>query len=601
MVKFWKLACVIAALSATLALAEGQTTRSQIPSTARPSTPQPTVPRDITVNRFPPSQFWPPIRRRVTCENLKNLKLPHAQILSAQTIPAGAYTPPPPPPTVTLYNLPAFCRVVGMSAPTANSTIGFEVWLPLGGKYNGKYEQVGNGGFAGQVAYSALAEGIRRGYATASTDDGHQGFQDPTFAQISPDKITDFGWRALKETADKAKTIIGAFYGVAPAYSYFFGCSDGGREALMEAERYPNDFDGIIASAPANYWTHQFTGIAWNVQAAFDHTTLAGLVPPAKLAILSSAVRAQCAGHDGGLPGDKFLTDPRMCIIDWSTIACAPGQNPATCLSPAQVAAVKAIYAGPNPPWTSTHIFPGFEPGAEDDPADWQFWITGPSGLPPFPTFGLQTFFGEGFFANFVFHVPVYNLMLFNFTTDLAAADALAPTMNSTDPNLAPFRAHGGKLIQYAGWADSAVAPRNSINYYEAVRSALGSISYADQQNFYRLFLAPGMGHCSGGPGPNAFGNIPEAPAPVADADHDVLMALERWREIGVAPPKIVATKYVGDNPAGGVDYQRPLCPYPQMPRYDGMGLDPKSASSWSCHAPREIIKRVGFPVTPFH
>jgi feruloyl esterase len=319
--------------------------------------------------------------------------------------------------------------------------------------------------------------------------------------------------------------------------------------------------------------------------------SFAPLLPPASIAVLSAGVRAQCAGHDGGLPTDKFLNDPRVCTINWSLIQCAPGQNPVTCLSAAQIAAVKAIYAGPKNPVTSAQIYPGYEPGSEDDPGAWKSWITGPVGIGPFPTFGLGAFFGEGFFANFVFGVPVYNMMLFNFTTDVAAADTLAPTLNAADPNLAPFRAHGGKLIQYAGWADPAVSPRDGIGYYEQVRSTAGS-SYADQQSFYRLFMAPGMCHCAGGPGANAFGNASTSPPAVMDADHDVLLALERWRETGVPPNTIIATKYIADNPAAGIDFQRPLCVYPLVSRYLGAPNDPKAASSYNCFG--------RFPIRPF-
>jgi hypothetical protein len=524
-----------------------------------------------------------------TCAGLVKLPLPHAAITSSQLIPAGSYSPAP---GSAYANLPEFCRVVGVSTPTPNSKIGFEVWLPTGTSYNGKFRQVGNGGFAGSIIYDDLADGIRRGYATASTDDGHQGFQDPTFAKNSPDRIADFGWRAVKETTDKSKAIIWAFTGTTPKFSYFTGCSDGGREALITAQRNPSDFDGIIAGAPANHWTHQFAGLGWDVQAAYDHTTFAASLPPPALAVLSAGGRAQCAGKDGGLPTDKFLTDPRLCAINWTTIQCTAGQDPATCLSAAQVAAVKAIYAGPKNPVTHKQIYPGYEPGSEDQAGMWQFWITGPLGVGPFPTFGLGTFYGEGFFANFVFNVALYNLMTFNFASDMTAADALAPDLNATNADLSAFRAHGGKLIEYVGWADPGVAPQDTINYYENVRTTL-SLTYAEQQSFHRLFVVPGMGHCSGGPGATVFGNAPKVPAPVQDADHDVLKALELWRENGVAPQKITATKYVADTPASGIAFQRPICPYPQLPRYGGKPLDPNSASSYTCQA-RLAIRPVG-------
>ena len=516
-----------------------------------------------------------------TCASLMSTPLAHAQILSAQEVTTGSFTPPGGTP---LTGLPVFCRVVGISTPTPVSKIGFEVWLPVGAAYNDRYEQVGNGGFAGAEDYGALAEGIRRGYATAGTDDGHQGAQNPSFALNNPEGIKDFGWRALEETTQKAKTLIKAFTGAEPKFSYFIGCSDGGREALMEAQRFPDDFDGIIAEAPANYWTHLFVTAGWSVQAAYNHNVpFVELVPPESLQVLSVEIRRQCAGHDGGLASDKFLTDPRACHINWWELQCGQGGSPPYCLSALQVVAVKKIYAGSVNPVTHAQIYPGYEPGAEDDPLDWKLWITGPSGAPPFPTFGLDAFFGEGYFANFVFDVPIYNLMNLNFTSDVAASDALAPELNSTDPDLAPFRKHGGKLIEVQGWADSGVAPQNGINYFESVRSALGGISYADLGQFYRLFMAPGMAHCGGGPGANAFGNTSLSPPASPDAEHDVLRALVRWREMNVAPDAIVATKYVNDNPAMGIAFQRPICPYPKLPRYDGVGLDPKLATSFSC------------------
>lgn len=539
------------------------------------TTPSDTIPSAQDLSRFQ-------IRKPIACDQLIHLGLVHTDIVSAQIIPAGSYTPVAG--GTTFKNLPSFCRVVGFSHPSKVSNIGFEVWMPLGKKYNQRFEQVGNGGFAGVIGYDDLAAGIRRGFATASTDDGHQGFQDSTFARGEPEKIIDFGYRAIKETTDRAKALIQAFYAAAPKFSYFVGCSDGGREALMTAQRNPNDFDGIIAGAPANHWTHQFAGLAWDVQAAYDHATLAALMSPANLATLSAAVRAQCAGHDGGLSTDKFLTDPRACTINWSLIQCAPGQDPLTCLSPAQIAAVKAIYAGPSDPVTHAQIYPGYEPGSEDAVGGWQAWITGPLGFGPFPTFGLGTFFGEGFLANFVFNLPLYNMMLFNFSTDMPAVDALSPTLNSADPNLAPFQTHGGKLIQYAGWADPAVAPRDSIAYYDQVRSAM-ALTVNGEQGFYRLFMAPGLCHCTGGPGPNSFGNNIDVPPPIMDADHDVLLALMHWREDGVAPATIIATKYVGDNPAAAVDGQRPLCAYPAKSHYLGLPHDPKLAASYECVA----------------
>jgi hypothetical protein len=530
------------------------------------------------------------------CVGLKFVAIPNTTIVSVTEVTSGTVTPSVPPslPQPPVTGLPPFCRVIALSKPSPTSSIGLEVWLPLGATYNGRYEQVGNGGFAGAVNYDGLGETLRRGFATASTDDGHQGAQDPTFANISHDRIVDFGWRALKQTTNAAKTLIQTFYGAAPKFSYFFGCSDGGREAMMEVQRFPTDFDGIIAGAPANHWTHQFTALAYNTQAAFEPVTpFPPIVPAADLKVLAGGVRKQCAGKDGGLATDLFLTDPRACVIDWTKIQCAPGQMPGTCLSAAEVATVQKIYAGAKN--SSGQIYGGYLPGSEDDPSTWQPWITGPAGTGPFPTFGIQTFFGEGFFANFVYHVPLYNLMTFDMNTGLADADVLAPELNAENADLSAFRAHGGKLIQFNGWADPAVSPLDGIAFYELVRSTM-SLSDADAQTFYRLFLAPGMGHCSTGPGANAFGNVTTPPASSLDAGHDVLMALMQWRESGIAPDTLVATKYVSDNPAMGIAFQRPLCVYPKLPRYDGVSPDTTKATSYVCRAP-PIRYPIPFPI----
>ena len=523
-----------------------------------------------------------------TCESLASVSLPNATVTAAQSMPGGSFTPPGS--TTPLTNLPAFCRVAVTSTPTSDSVINLEVWLPTDGSFNGKYEQLGCGGFCGSISYSGLAEAIRRGYAAAATNDGNP---DPnggaTFALGHPEKIIDFGYRALKETTDKAKAIIAAWSGDDPSRSYFTGCSDGGREALMVAQRFPDDFDGIIVGSPANAWTHLFSGFIWNAQALLIDP--ASYVPPSLLPVLSKAALAQCAGQDGGVGTDPFLNDPRDCQFDPGTVQCQAGQDPGTCLTAEQVAAVRKIYAGPHDPQTGALIFPGYEPGTEANPANWPTWIVGASREANLSNAtdittalaqgqALQTFFGKNFFANFVFQDPKFDFSTFSFPRDVNLADeGVGPIVNSTNPDLRPFRSHGGKMIHYVGWADSAIAPMNSVNYYTQVKQA-ASKGFQDLQGFYRLFMVPGMAHCGGGDGPNAFGN--GVNGPVLDPAHDLLMALDRWVEQGVAPDQIIATKYVNDQPASGVAFQRPLCPFPQVARYDGSG-DPTSASSFTC------------------
>jgi feruloyl esterase len=532
-----------------------------------------------------------------TCEGLANLSLPHGQITAAQTITGGTFNTPPGCTTsatgcTTNTGLPQFCRVAGTATPTNDSIINFEVWIPTDNSFNGNYEQLGCGGFCGSIGYSALANALRRGYAAAATDDGSQAGGLPTFALGYPEKITDYAYRALKETTDKSKSIIAALTGQGPQRSYFNGCSKGGHEALMEAQRYPDDFDGIIVGSPANFYTHLLTGFAWNEQALLNDP--ASYIPPSLLPVLSKAAIAHCVGQDGGVKTDVFLNDPRDCHFDPASVQCAPGQDPTTCLSSAQVRAARKIYRGPHDPVTGELIFPGYEPGSESNASNWPAWIVGTSRDADLSNDraqgqASQQFFANGFFGHFVFQDPNWDFRTLNFTSDVALTDEeYAPILNSTDPDLRPLRKHGGKIIHYVGWADSAIAPINSINYYNSVRDELAGVEPARRnddrweeiQEFYRLFMAPGMAHCSGGDGPNAFGNGVNN-GPVIDADHDLLTALERWVETGVAPEQIIATHYVNNTPASGVQFQRPLCPFPQIARYT-VG-DPTNASSFTC------------------
>ena len=548
-----------------------------------------------------------PVSATSSCEGLVSLALPHAHVTAAQSVTGGTFNTPPGcttgiPGCTTDTGLPAFCRVAGTATPTSDSIINFEVWIPTDDSFNGKYEQLGCGGFCGSINYSSgpnyigprasasLVSAIKRGYAGAATDGGSQAAGQPTFALGHPEKIVDFGYRALKETTDKSKAIIKAFTGKGPRHSYFNGCSGGGRDALMEAQRFPDDFDGIIVGSPANFWTHLLAGNVWNEQALLDDP--ASYIPSALLPVLSNAARAQCAGQDGGVKTDLFLNDPRDCHFDPASVQCIPGQDPTTCLSAAQVTAARKIYRGPRNPQTGELIFPGYEPGSEANPANWPNWIVGASravDLSMSPGQALQESFGNGFFAYFVFQSANFDFHTLNFTSDVDLADdEFAAILNSTNPDLRPFKAHGGKIIHYVGWADSAIAPINSVNYYNDVTAELSGKAHRDHdggrlektQEFYRLFMVPGMAHCSGGDGPNYFGNGSSI-APVGDADHDLLKALERWVEQGVAPEKIIATHYVNNNPASGVQFQRPLCPFPQVARFK-VG-DPTNADSFEC------------------
>jgi len=498
-----------------------------------------------------------------TCSQLaSNFHRPNTTIMTAQIVPAGTFvTPTVPPQSIT--GLPQFCRVAGFTTPTSDSHINFEVWVPESG-WNLKYLQVGCGGFCGSISYSAMAEPLRRGYAAAATDDGHEASGvDASWAVGHPQKVVDFGYRSLKETTDVAKDIIMAFESSSPRRSYFMGCSDGGREALMEAQRYPQDFDGIVAGSPANYWTHLFTGFVWNQKALA--ATSSGDLSQADLGVVSNAMLAQCAGHDGGLSADQFLNNPLACRFNPQKLS----------LTPDKVEAVTKIFSGP------PGIFPGYRVGGDEasNPVNWPTWLTDSGN----PANALQGLFGDNYFQFIVFPNSGWTPDTFSAAENAHQADVrTAAILNSTDPNLRPFESHGGKLIQYVGWGDTAISPENDINYLNVVTQEIGS--HEDVGDFYRLFMVPGMGHCGGGPGPNAFGQGVNGPNP-SDAADDILSALDQWVERHDAPDKIVATKYVNDDPTQGVAFQRPLCPFPQFAKYKGTGST-TSAASFACVKP---------------
>lgn len=517
-----------------------------------------------------------PASAQRTCESLAALTLTNATITSATSVAAGTFKPPagsgPPAPAV---DLPAYCRVDGVAKPTSDSEIKFEVWLPAS-RWNGKFEQVGNGGFAGTIPLTLMTEPLLRGYATAGTDDGHVAdAADASWAIGHREKVIDFGYRAVHETSMQAKAIVREFYGKDPARSYFVGCSDGGREALMEAQRFPADFHGIVAGAPANFWTHLMFKALWDERALLDDPT--SYVPPSKLPALQNAALAACDALDG--VKDGLIQNPRSCRFDPAVIQCEGADGP-DCLTAPQVAAARRIYGPAENSRTGAQIAPGFSPGTEAVPANWAALITG-TGAGQL-AFGTLAFFAHSFFANMVFENRKWDFHALNFDSDVKLTDdKLASVLNATDPDLRPFRARGGKLIQYHGWGDAAIPPQDSIDYFESVESAMGTT-----KGFYRLLMVPGMSHCVGGPGANVFGNGISGASVPADAAHNVVMALDQWVVHGVAPDRIIATGFVDGNPAKGVAMTRPLCPYPQEARYKGTG-DTNSAASFLCKAPR--------------
>jgi hypothetical protein len=501
-----------------------------------------------------------------SCDDLSKLVL-QGTTFTAQAVTAGSFTPPS---GSAIQNLPAFCRVSGSIKPSNDSDIQFEVWMPQSG-WNGKFQGVGNGGFAGSIDYLPLADAIRHGYAVASTDTGHRaGAVDGRWALGHPERVADFGYRAIHETTDKGKAFVRAYYGDAPKHSYFNSCSNGGRQALMEAQRFPADYDGIIAGAPANYWTHLLTGAMWNVQGMSDPSSY---IPATKIAAIQAAALDACDADDG--VKDGVIDNPAQCHFDPSKLLCTGTESDA-CLTAPQVAALKKVYDGPKTS-KGEQLFPGYSVGGETGGGGWALWITG--GSPA--TKSLMYSFGTQFYANMVFDSAQWDFHSFSIDRDPKVADdKTAQRLNATNADLSPFKKRGGKLILYHGWSDAAIPPVSTIQYYESVRSKMGA---KDTSGFVRLFMAPGMQHCSGGPGPSNFG---QGGVPQADAKQDMAAALEQWVEGGVAPEQIIAAKYkIPTNAASGVVRTRPLCAYPKVAHWNGTGST-DDAANFTCVDP---------------
>jgi len=495
--------------------------------------------------------------RATACAGLARQQLPNTTITAAQAITTGSFTPPGS--TNAMTNLPPFCRVAGTIAPTSESQILFEVWLPLD-NWNGKFAGVGNGGWAGTISYSQVRDQLRRGYAAASTNTGHQAgpqLDAAKFAFDHPEQLIDFSYRAHHETTTKAKALVNAFYGKPPDKSYWFGCSSGGYEGLQEAQRFPADYDAILAAAPANNFTKLMAG-------DFDATLAILKDPPSNLpasavGVLYRGMLAACDAGDG--VSDGVVEDPRRCRFDPGTLECTANQKPDTCLSAAQVEASRRVYRGAVDPKSGAKIYPGLSFGSEP------FWPNRDPGDPfPIPI---------SYYKWLVFADPNWDWRSFDWSrpSDYEAwskAEAkFAPIMNATNPDLREFSKRGGKLLQWHGWSDQLIAAENSIDYYESVVKLFGSRANVD--NFYRLFMAPGTTHCGGGPGPSTF---------------DMQSALEAWVEKGIAPEQIIASHATN----GVVDRLRPLCPYPQVATYKGKG-DTNDTSSFECRDPGSVIR----------
>jgi len=489
-----------------------------------------------------------------SCQALSELKLLNVSIDSVESIPGGKVAMPRMagvPAPAQAVELPAHCRVSATLKPTPASDIKMQLWLPASG-WNRKFLMVGNGGWSGGIFLFQMTPALQRGYAVAGTDTGHVGNpMDGSFAYKQPEKLVDFGWRAVHDTAVASKILIDAFYKEKPAHSYWQGCSSGGKQGLKEAQRFPEDFDGIIAGAPASPWT-RLTASSLTAGLAAIPQGSPTLLSSAALKTLNTAVLNACDAHDGVTDG--VIEDPRTCTFDPASIVC---DDPAKCITREQAAAASRIYAPLRNPDTNEYLFAGFARGSE---SGLTFLTAGPKPL------GIAL----DHFRFVVFDNPEWDPYTFNLASDVARADevdAKGGQLNASDPNLDAFRKRGGKLLTYHGWGDGAIPPQSSIDYFESVlardKAKSRDVGLAQLQKNVRLFMVPGLGHCFGGTGATQF---------------DPLTALEQWVEQGAAPESIEAS---GTN-AGSQPIARKLCSYPLVARYDGRG-DPNKSASFAC------------------
>lgn len=499
----------------------------------------------------PPVDSCASLANSTTLRSLSNTTITFAGIVSDTFAPPGG--------GAVIHGLPSFCRVTATLKPSPVSDIKVEVWMLTQG-WNQKLQGVGNGGLAGTISYGALATAIEKGYASVSTDTGHVASDDSWLPMIEREK--DYGYRAIHEMTVTAKAIVQQFYGKAARRSYFNGCSTGGGQGFGEAQLYPKDYEGIVAGAPQIFPTRLRAAHIWNFQAAGNDP--ASNLPKNTLALVTAAVLKQCGGEYG--IADGFLSeDPRACRFDPAQLQCKDGQDAATCLSAPQVSAVVKIYGGLVDPRSKQAIWPGFAKGSEG-PAGagavgWQvFGINGPQ-----PFAAAAQFYSLGVLEN-----PRTDFHTIDPTSAMELAEEKFPFLKHTNTDIAAFTARGGKLLIYHGWADPGISPLNTIDYYGALVEATGqkrhlntSEALKQTQQWARLFMVPGMGHCSGGPGPDDF---------------DAVSALDQWVEHAATPDKIVASHVTNGTP----EYSRPLCSFPQEAQYAGSG-DRRDAKNWAC------------------
>ena len=489
----------------------------------------------------------------LACAELKSLAVANTTLSIAEPVAAGAFRSPAPPafgPPPSYARLPAFCRVAGSIKPTPESDIRFELWLPESG-WNGKFMQTGNGGAAGAIVYDSLVDPLLRGYAVANTDTGHQGAGgDFAWAANAPQKLIDYQYRAVHELTVAGKAITAARYGRQADKSYWLGCSTGGRQGLKEAQRYPDDYDGIVAGAPASNWT-PLMSLSILIQANMGPNGLG----VDKLGVLKEAAIAACDAGDGVM--DRVITNPGTCGFDPASLQCAAGAS-GQCLSATEVAAARRIYAGLVDE-RGRVLMPGTGPGSEP------LWAAYAS-----PGFAI----GTSYFRTVIAKDASWDPATFDASKDVARAERVdAGAANAMDPDLSAFVRRGGKLLTYHGTTDGLIPYGNSVSYHESVIDKLGERT-ADAS--VKLYLVPGMDHCSGGEGAFAV---------------DWLTPLERWVEQGEEPHALAAAHPTaafappGTSPPRTEPFTRPVCPYPQVPTYKGNG-NVNEAASFECAAP---------------
>ena len=495
--------------------------------------------------------FAPTASFAATCESLINAHVANTTITAAQSIPVGNYVAPD---GTNVGSMPAFCRVAATVSTQPSEAVKIEIWMPASG-WNGKYEAQGSGGFGGSINYAALAAPVNAGFATATTDTGHEGgtigaIGQPLAWAQNPVSLYDWGHTSIHLMTIAAKDIIKQFYAKGARYSYYSGCSTGGAEAMEEAEFYPEDFDGIWAGSPGMDYAHLMESFLWGGLPSAQNP--AALLPPTALTLLNNAVLNACTSAKA-VPGDTFLNDPRDCHYDPSALLCKAGQSSSTCLTAPQVAAAKHLYSPVTNPRTGLKLYPGFALGSE---GQWSL-IQG----------SLIAFFAQPLLANTVFNNPNWDWTTFNYDSDAKKVDqVLAPKIDATTPDLSDLRQLGHKIIMTQGWVDALNAQSLPIEYYDNVVLANDSGKARATADYFRLFMVPGMSHCGGGPGPNTF---------------DAVAALEQWVEHGVKPDTLLATAYVNGVPSQGVAMTRPLCPYPKIAKY--RSGDPAQAASFQC------------------